>query len=96
MIGCTKGLMLIERARPRQLELWNPSTRSSLVIPTPSLPRRYCDWRFAFGFDPSSASHRDPDVKVVAIPLKYDEDLYLISVDTLAIYSLQSRSWRKK
>ncbi|KAJ8427312.1 hypothetical protein Cgig2_006226 [Carnegiea gigantea] len=95
VIGCARGLMLIERPRSHQLELWNSSTRNSFVIPTPPSQRPIDGWQFAFGFAPSSGNTDcDRDVKVVAIPYRWDP--LLGSVKTLAIYSLQSRSWRTK
>ena len=65
------------------------------ILCNPYFPNEFRSgrWKFAFGFDPSSSDyHHEVDLKVVAVP-----NLFVLrSVANLAIYSLQSGSWRTK
>ncbi|XP_074265222.1 F-box/kelch-repeat protein At3g23880-like [Silene latifolia] len=92
IMGSCNGLLLVARHGPpcylKELRLWNPCIRKSLVIPTYPLPSSLCDPElYVFGFAPDS---RDYKVVKLAFGSSQDEesgDMYF------AVYTLNNQQW---
>ncbi|XP_074265439.1 F-box/kelch-repeat protein At3g06240-like [Silene latifolia] len=92
LVGSCNGLLLVERSAPqgclKEMRLWNPFIRKSLILPPCPLPSPllYNSW-YLFGFAPDSK-----DYKVVAFGFDNsrgieNENIYF------AVYTLSNQQW---